>query len=156
MRRSEFDAAALLFDLEHVVAGADPVLAANGVSSRVSVHAGSFRDDPLPVGADTISLVRVLYDHADDTVEALLEKVHAALPAGGTILVSEPMAGGVRPTRAGDAYFSIYTLAMETGRTRSPKEIGDFLQKAGFSDVQHVRTNRPFITSVVTAKKSDT
>ena len=115
---------------------------------------GSFRDDAsLPTGADTISLVRVLYDHADATVADLLRKVNAALPAGGRVVVSEPMAGGETPTRTGDAYFAFYTMAMQTGRARSAREIGDHLARAGFVDVEIHTTYRPFVTSVVSARK---
>lgn len=138
---------ATLFDLPQVVAGAH-------VPDRVRIHPGSFRDDPLPQGADAISLVRVLYDHADDTVAALLSEVHRALPPGGRIIVSEPMTGGAMPTRAGDAYFAIYTLAMGTGRTRSPDEISQVLALAGFDRIETCKTARPFVTSVVTARKT--
>lgn len=142
-----------LFDLPGVVAPARQMFEKAGLLDRVTIHPGSFRDDPLPVGADVISLVRVLYDHADDTVKDLLSSVIQALPSGGTVLVSEPMAGGTRPTRAGDAYFAIYTMAMQTGRTRSPGEISQLLEQAGFKFVKHLPTNRPFITSVVQARK---
>jgi len=64
-----------------------------------------------------------LYDHTDETVAALLSKVYAALPDGGRLLVSEPMLGDAKPARAGDAYFALYTLAMGTGKTRSPSQI---------------------------------
>ena len=114
---------------------------------------GSFREDTLPEDVDAISLVRVLYDHADGTVQGLLRKVYTALPPGGRLIVSEPMAGGDQPTRAGDAYFAIYTLAMQTGKTRSVQEVQSHLARAGFESIAHVRTHRPFVTSVVTATK---
>lgn len=138
-----------LFDLPAVVAGARFGV----LSDRVTVHPGSFRDDPLPVGADAISLVRVLYDHADATVAALLGRVHAALPVGGRIIISEPMSGGVRPDPATDVYFALYTLAMQTGRTRSGAEIATMLRDAGFTGVEIHGGFRSFVTSVVTATK---
>lgn len=143
-----------LFDLPTVVQPASERFAENGLSERVTIRAGSFRDDPLPTEADTISLVRVLYDHADATVDALLASVFAALPAGGRLVISEPMTGGEHPTRAGDAYFAVYTLAMGTGRTRSAAEIASAVARAGFTDIATPKTARPFITSVVTARKS--
>lgn len=143
-----------LFDLPAVVPGAEARFAAAGMGGRVRIVPGSFRDDALPVGADAISLVRVLYDHADSTVAGLLRAVWAALPDGGRILISEPMAGGARPDPATDVYFSIYTLAMQTGRTRSGAEIQRMLEEAGFSDCQIRPGFRPFVTSVVTAVKS--
>ena len=143
-----------LLDLPEVVTVAQDRFDAAGLAGRVRCHAGSFRDGPLPRGADTITLVRVLYDHSDTTVRALLAAVREALPTGGRIVVSEPMLGGHRPTRAGDIYFALYCTAMRTGRARSAKEIGALLEEAGFIAVTAPRTRRPFITSVVTAVSS--
>lgn len=140
-----------LFDLPAVVAGAEARLAPFG--ARVKIVGGSFRDDPLPRGVDVISLVRVLYDHSDATVDQLLRQVHAALPPGGRLVVSEPMSGGARPDPATDVYFAIYTLAMQTGRTRSAADIAARLQSAGFDTVEIKGALRPYVTSVVTAKR---
>ena len=145
---------ATLFDLPQVVAEAGPRLAAAGVSDRVTPRAGSFRDDPLPEGADTIALIRVLYDHGDATVAALLAKVFAALPPGGRLVISEPMAGTPdRPDAAGDVYFALYTLAMGTGRARSQARIAALCRAAGFTDLRTPRAARPYVTSVVTARR---
>ena len=143
----------VLLDLPAVLPGAERALAAAGLADRVRLAPGSFRDAPLPGGADAISLVRVLYDHGDATVRDLLAACHAALPPGGRIVVSEPMTGGDRPQRAGDAYFAIYTLAMGTGRARSAGEIGALLTEAGFVAVRRHRSRRPFVTSVVSARR---
>jgi demethylspheroidene O-methyltransferase len=142
-----------LFDLPAVVPGATARFADAGLSDRVTIVPGSFRDDPLPRGADAISLVRVLYDHADETVARLLAAVYAALPPGGRVVISEPMSGGTRPDSATDVYFSLYTMAMRTGRTRSGDEISALLAKAGFADCHIYRGFRPFVTSVVTARR---
>ena len=142
-----------LFDLPAVLQGAGQRLDEAGLSSRVTLHPGSFRDDPLPQGADVISLIRVLYDHDDSTVARLLAAVFAALPAGGRLVVSEPMSGGTRPDRTTDVYFAIYTMAMQTGRTRSPDEIGAILSQAGFVNIRKTKSFRSYVTSVVTAEK---
>jgi len=143
----------MLFDLPAVTDRAATRFARDGLSDRLTIVPGSFRTDPLPQGADTISLVRVLYDHSDDTVGALLAAVFAALPPGGRVIVSEPMSGGNRPDRATDTYFALYTLAMGTGRTRSAERICSMLAEAGFAKPRSHRTQRPFVTSVVTAVK---
>lgn len=145
-----------LFDLPAVTAGAGARLARAGLAGRVRLCAGSFRDDPLPGGADAISLVRVLYDHADDTVAALLARVHAALPPGGRVIVSEPMSGGARPDSATDVYFALYTAAMGTGRTRSGAGIAGALGRAGFVDCRHLAGDRPYVTSAVCARRAGT
>ena len=142
-----------LFDLPQVIEPAKARFAEAGLTARSIITGGSFRTDTLPEGADAISLIRVLYDHSDETVGLLLAKAHAALPEGGRIIVSEPMSGGDRPNRAGDAYFGPYCLAMGTGRARSADEIGRHLAAAGFADIRNRRTARAFITSVVEARK---
>jgi demethylspheroidene O-methyltransferase len=146
---------ATLFDLPEVVPAAEERFRRAGLGDRVTVQGGSFREGPLPKGADAISLVRVLYDHADETVALLLRRVRAALPPGGRVIVSEPMTGGARPSRPGDTYFALYTMSMGTGRTRAPEEIAGLLKAAGFADVAVRPTRRPFVTSVVEARQPD-
>jgi demethylspheroidene O-methyltransferase len=139
-----------LFDLPAVAPAARERFHDAGLTGRVNIVSGSFRDDPLPKGADLISLVRVLYDHADDTVAALLKAAYDALPEGGRIMISEPMTGGATPQRAGDAYFALYCMAMRTGRARSAAQIAELLEQAGFENIKAPASRRPFITSVVT------
>lgn len=154
------DIALTLFDLPAVVPEArqrfDALAAAGiGPDRSLEIVAGSFRDQALPQGFDIISLVRVLYDHNDVTVGRLLSAVYTALPLGGRIIVSEPMTGGAKPERAGDAYFALYCMAMRTGRARSAKEIMVLLRSAGFEQVKAHASPRPFITSVVEAVRLD-
>lgn len=142
-----------LFDLPVVVTGANARFADAGLTARATIHSGSFRDDPLPHGADAISLIRVLYDHNDSTVAQLLSAVLDTLPPGGRLIISEPMSGGENPNRATDVYFSLYTLAMQTGRTRSCAEITALLTTAGYVNIRKQWGFRPFVTSVVTAER---
>jgi demethylspheroidene O-methyltransferase len=144
----------VVFDLPAVAARAAARLAAAGLGDRAAAVGGSFLDGPLPEGADAVSLVRVLYDHDDPAVEALLARVRDALPAGGLVVVSEPMAGGARPARAGDAYFGFYTLAMGAGRPRAPERHAALLAAAGFGEVRRRPTRQRFVTSVLTARRA--
>ena len=144
-----------LMDLPEVIAAARHELAERGLDSRVRCHPGSFLDAPLPEDVDAISLIRVCYDHDDPTVGALLTRIHAALPKGGRILISEPMSGGSRPERAGDAYFGFYTMAMTTGQPRSVAQHTALLEQTGFGRVQEHPTDRPFLTRVISAVKAD-
>lgn len=144
---------ATVFDLPAVGPNANARIAASSAKDRLEFVPGSFRDDPLPVGADTISLIRVLYDHEDDTVAALLSKIHDTLPPGGTLLVSEPMSGGAKPEIAGDVYFSFYCMAMQTGTVRSASRIAALCKQAGFASVKAYPSRRPFVTTALTAVK---
>lgn len=120
---------------------------------RLRVWPQSFREGALPVGADAISLVRVLYDHGDETVADLLARCFAALPPGGRLIVSEPMSGGRRPDRATDVYFAFYTMAMRTGQVRSQARIAEMCRDAGFAELRMPRPERAYVTAVVTAVK---
>ncbi|MEM6304654.1 MAG: methyltransferase [Pseudomonadota bacterium] len=142
-----------LFDLPQVVDPARARFACNGMSDRAEIVPGSFRRDSLPTGADAISLVRVLYDHSDETVCSLLAKCHAALPPGGQLIISEPMTGGNAPAKAGDVYFALYTMAMRTGKARSREEIAALCEQAGFDVVATPRPARPFVTSCLKVRK---
>ena len=80
---------------------------------------GSFLTDPLPEGADIVSLVRVLHDHDDESALAILRARAPRLHDGGSVLIAEPMAETPGAEPIGDAYFGFYLLAMGRGRARS-------------------------------------
>jgi demethylspheroidene O-methyltransferase len=145
----------VLFDLPQVMPSARERLDKAGLAERIELVGGSFRDDSLPAGADAISLIRVLYDHDDASVAALLARVFEALPPGGRLVISEPMSGGASPDPITDVYFAFYTLAMRTGRTRSAEAIGQMCRDAGFVRIEAPRPARSYVTATVTAVKSE-
>jgi demethylspheroidene O-methyltransferase len=142
----------VLFDLPAVAERASARLAAAGLAGRASVARGDFLLDPLPGGADVVSLVRVLHDHDDEGALAVLRAARRALPAGGTLLLAEPMSGTPGAEPVGEAYFGFYLLAMGRGRPRTPNEIGALLGAAGFGEARPRRTRTPLLTSVLTAR----
>jgi demethylspheroidene O-methyltransferase len=144
-----------LFDLPAVAARAESRMAAVGLTARVSVQGGSFRDQPLPRGADVISLVRVLHDHDDPIAAHLLRAIYDALPPGGRLVIAEPMAGVAGAEKIGGAYFGFYLLAMGTGRARTGAEIGALLATAGFGAPRPLRTGQPMLVSALVAEKPD-
>ena len=124
-----------------------------GFENRIRFIPGSFRTESFPQGFDTVTLIRVLYDHGDVTVSTLLKKIYYALPEGGRLIISEPMSGGKYPHRAGDVYFAFYTMAMRTGKARSPNQIAEMCRKVGFKSVFIPKAPRKFITSAVVSLK---
>ncbi len=145
----------VLFDLPQVMPTARERLERVGLGERIERIGGSFRENPLPAGADAMSLIRVLYDHDDASVADLLAKVFNALPPGGHLLISEPMSGGATPDPITDVYFAFYTLAMRTGRTRSVETIREMCREAGFVQVEAQRPARSYVTATVTAVKPE-
>lgn len=138
-----------IFDLPAVISEARKRLA----TAPIEFHPGSFKQSDIPKGYDLITLVRILHDHDDDVVEALLPKIYEALPPRGCLLVIEPMAGSANATRMGDAYFGLYLWAMGSGRPRTAAETSAMLTKAGFATVSHIKTALPIITNALVAIK---
>jgi len=138
-----------LFDLPPVVERAGARL-----PQRVARFGGSFLCDDLPTGFDAISLIRVLHDHDDAPAQGLLKRAFAALPAGGSLLIGEPMSGVRGAEPIGDAYFGFYLLAMGRGRPRTALEIAQMLRAAGFGRVRALATPRPAVVSALLAIKS--
>jgi demethylspheroidene O-methyltransferase len=142
-----------LFDLPGVAEQAEERFAAAGLGGRVTIAAGDFDRDPLPPGADLITLVRVLHDHDDERVDRLLAAAYAALPSGGALLVAEPMAGTRGAERMGDAYFGLYLWAMGSGRPRTAADLAERLERAGFRRPSERRTRVPLQTRVLVARR---
>lgn len=141
-----------LFDLPAVAERGRLRFEAQGIAHRASAHGGSFFDDPLPVGADIVSLVRVIYDHDDEHALKILRAVRAALPDGGTLILAEPMAGTPGAEAMGDAYFGFYLLAMGKGEARTPAQLSALLSLAGFGSVRVLPTHLPLQTRVIVAR----
>lgn len=144
--------AGMLFDLPAVAESAGCRMSAN-LRSRLEIHGGSFLTDQLPGGADLITLIRVVHDHEDAAVRRMLRAAWAALPAGGVVLIAEPMAEAGANDPVGDAYFGFYLAAMGSGRARPPEELANLLTEAGFIAPNLRRTRRPLLVRVMTAQK---
>ena len=147
-----------LFDLPPVLALASENIRSKGLTARMALHPGSFLHDPLPTGADMVTLVRVAHDHPDDVVRQLLAKIHAALPSDGVLLLAEPMAqtaaDGQTSEAQTDAYFHFYLLAMGAGRLRTPQELMRLMTEAGFSDVTRLANRLPIHAQLLVGRKT--
>jgi demethylspheroidene O-methyltransferase len=146
-----------LFDLPPVLELAKANFQSKGLLNRLSPCPGNFLHDPLPSGADLVTLVRVAHDHPDEVVQQLLQKIHDALPVGGTLLLAEPMAqsphrGGGVATQT-DTYFHFYLLAMGAGRLRTPDELMQMMSRAGFSSIEQVPNNMPIHAQILLGRK---
>lgn len=142
-----------LFDLPAVAERAAQHLESLGLGARSRVHGGDFTRDLLPDDADCVTLVRILCDHDDSRVAAILANLHRSMRPGTTLLVAEAMDGPTQGARLSAAYFGLYFLAMGSGRCRSAREIADFLTAAGFQGVRSIATPNPLIATLVTARR---
>lgn len=118
----------VLLDLAHVVAGADAVLAAAGVTERCSVVAGSYFD-PLPAGADSYLLKTIVHDWDDERALAVLRRVRAAVPPAGRVVLLEAL------LPAGDEYhvgkaLDLHSLVLVGGPDRDLDQLVRLLRAA--------------------------
>ena len=141
----------MLFDLPAVARIAEARLGEAGLADRAACLGGDFLRDPLPEGADVVTLIRVLHDHDDDDVAAILRAARAALPEGRPLLIAEPMAQTPGAEAMGEAYFGLYLWTMGAGRPRSAAELTSVLRRAGFRRVRRVATRQPLLTSLLVA-----
>ena len=142
---------ATVLDLGPVADRANARFARAGLSDRARAVAGDMLGDTLPQGADVASLVRVLHDHDDEQVLALLSAARAALPPTGRLLIAEPMAATPGAEPAGAAYFGMYLWAMGSGRPRSAAELGAMARRAGFARWRELGTRQPLLVRVLVA-----
>jgi O-methyltransferase domain/Dimerisation domain len=76
----------ILFDLEHVIAGAQVLKDQFG--ERVSLVGGDFFQS-VASGGDAYILSTVIHDWSDDLALKILRNIHAAMPAQATLLLVE-------------------------------------------------------------------
>ncbi len=142
-----------LFDLPGVAQLAQIKLDQTPVKGKVICHGGDFFNDELPLGADIVTLVRVLFDHDDIRVKKLLRSIYDALPVGGKLLIAEPMADTPEKPEMGQAYFGFYLLAMGRGRPRTAKELAQFLYEVGFKECELLKNSMTINAQILVAEK---
>lgn len=140
-----------VFDLPAVAARATANFDAQGLRGRAQSFGGDFLAGPLPEGFDLITLVRILHDHDDAGVRAILHRIRQALAPGGRLVIAEPMSAAPKPDPVSDAYFGLYLLAMGRGRARRPAELKAFLREAGFRRFSMPSTRSPMLLRVLVA-----
>jgi acetylserotonin N-methyltransferase len=128
---------AALFDLPSVIE-----VAREHVGDRVSLIAGDFFVDPLPPG-DLYAVGRILHDWTEAKIVALLEKIHAALPSGGGLLIAEKLLKEDRSGPVATHMQSLNMLVCTEGRERTLSEYTALLQGAGFRDIRGHITGVP-------------
>ncbi|MBV9404112.1 MAG: hypothetical protein JO211_02130, partial [Acidobacteriaceae bacterium] len=130
---------ATVVDLARVEPFARAHIAQSSVASRVEFVVADFFADPLPPG-DLYSLGRILHDWSDARITELLEKVSAALPSGGGILVIEALVNDDRSGPVSALMQDLNMLVCTDGRERTLTEYKALLESAGFANVISHRT----------------
>ena len=148
------DATAVLFDLPEVIPLARGRLTAAGLVDRVTLVAGDYNVDPLPTGADFAWLSAIVHQNSPAQNQVLYSKIHAALAAGGTLVIRDIVMDASRTVPPSGALFAVNMLvATEGGNSYTLDEFRDELTGAGFMDVEQIHEDEG-MNALVRARKA--
>jgi hypothetical protein len=124
------------FDLAEVGPIFEEYIEANGLSSRVRFHGGSFFTDPIPE-ADVIMMGHILHDWNLEEKRMLIGKAYAALPAGGAFIAYDSLIDDDRSKNAFGLLASLNML-VETpgGFDYTGADCVGWMKDAGFREVR--------------------
>lgn len=149
------DATATVFDRPVAVDVAADTAAGAGVADRVEPVAGDYLVDDLGAGFDCALVCNVLHGHDAGEATQLLERTFGALASGGGLVVLDQFAGAA-PTpmaRLGVAFVDLTYLATLGTRAHPVAVVRDWVEDAGFEDVQRHRLWSVPGTTMLTARK---
>lgn len=123
-----------LFDFPETVRIARRLISGAGLRKMIRLHAGDFTKDEMGSGYDMVFISQILHAYSVEECIAMLKKAHASLNPGGQVVVQEFYIDETRANPLQGAIFAINMLVnTPAGRTYTPKEMGSWLKKAGFT-----------------------
>ena len=140
----------ILFDLDHVIAGASPLIQAAGMGARVETMSGDFFK-AVPSGGDAYIMKNIIHDWDDDKAIAILRNIFTALGRrrdGRVVLLEAVIPPGNQPDFG--KLIDIEMLLMPGGRERTRDEFASLFKRAGFELARIVPTESPL--SVIEAR----
>jgi hypothetical protein len=143
------DLKAIVYDEPHVVKGAEPIIAAAGLTDRVELQGGDMAES-VPSGGDAYVLSSILFSYDDDEARTILENVRRAMTPGGRLMVLEPIIP-VGDTPHLGKMLDIVQLVLQSGGSRTETEFAALFESAGLrlADTKMMAPNSP--TDLVTA-----
>jgi hypothetical protein len=138
----------VLFDLDHVIAGAKPRLAAQGLADRVTTASGDFFK-AVPPGGDAYIMKHIIHDWDDAKATVILKNIGAVLPKTGRVILIEAVIPDGNDPSFGKI-LDLEMLVMPGGKERTEAEFRALFAGAGFTLTRIAPTHSPL--SVIEAK----
>ena len=143
---------ATVMDLDTMCDAAQELfISSSGVEDRVdTIAVDMFRED-WPTGYDALFFSNIFHDWDEEINSELSRKAFDVLPSGGRIFLHEILMNdhGDGPITA--ASFSVMMMRGTKGRQYTLRELANFLESAGFRNVETVQTSSNY--SLVWAEK---
>jgi predicted O-methyltransferase YrrM len=131
---------ATLFDLPEVIDMAREILGRAGMLDCVTLVAGDYNRDSLPVGHDLAFVSAIIHQNSPAQNVAMFRKIFAALDPGGRIVARDHVLSPDRIQPRSGALFAVNMLVgTEGGNSYTEAEIRDFLEQAGFVGVRLIQ-----------------
>jgi hypothetical protein len=131
---------ATVFDLAPVAPHFDKFASNSPACPQLGFIQGDFWQDALPP-AQLYALGYVLSDWQDAHCVALLQKIHAALPEGGHVLIAEKLFDPGCHSPYSTVMLDISMLLETQGRHRTAEGYQDMLRQAGFGALRIKRSS---------------
>jgi hypothetical protein len=131
----------ILFDMEHVIAGAAEMLRSFGVEDRVETVSGDFFAE-VPA-ADAYIMKHIIHDWDDERSIKILKTIHQAMKGDGKVLLAEmviPEGNEPHPGKMLD----LEMLTSPGGLERTADEYARLFEQSGFKLNRIVPTKSPF------------
>ncbi len=135
------NARATLFDLAHVVRGAEKLLTSRGVNERCTIREGDFFES-VPTGCDLVIVSRVLLNWDDRRALEILENCRAAMDRSSRLLLIDFMLPA-RRVIASEWLTSLHLLVLGGQLMRTEEDYLALLLNAGFQSTGMIRTGGP-------------
>jgi hypothetical protein len=131
----------VLFDLEHVIAGAKPKIAAQGLGDRCTTASGDFFK-AVPSGGDAYIMKHIIHDWDDEKAAVILRNIHEVLPKDGRVILLESVIPAGNAPDLGKI-IDLEMLVMPGGKERTEAEYRSLFDRAGFTLTRIVPTKSP-------------
>lgn len=132
----------VIFDLPHVVEGAQRQIESEGLTGRCEAVGGDFFQS-VPPGGDAYILKWIIHDWDDERSTTILRNCrHAMVKAGRLLLIDAVVPKGNDP--GFPKFMDLNMLVMTGGRERTEREFGALFADAGFRLTRIVPTESDF------------
>ena len=133
----------VLFDLPHVVKGAQPLLEVAGVSGRCQIIGGD-AFTAVPADYDTYLLSRMIHDWDDERTIAILTRCYHAMKPQGKVLLVERVIPTDRMPALHVLESDVIMLVAPGGKERTEAEYRVLLEAASFELTQLIPVLPPY------------